>query len=186
MPGSRSPSPSPHPRSATLDVSFYTTRDPRPRAMPLRRFLVPFARPGPPDDLTQHVPEIAGGNWAAGRALFNGKAVCATCHQLRGGEGVLRRSGTQQSLHAPRLRQRPQRHRRPQRHDQPRRCWLYRHAARRRRDRRHAPGRNSGRNCKSRNPAALSRKSEKSTLRQDRTHGRLPHAHRARQSADRG
>jgi putative heme-binding domain-containing protein len=71
----------------SLDVSFFTTRDPRPRALPLRRFLMPFAKPGPPDDLTRTIPEIAGGNWEAGRALFKGKATCATCHQLRG-DGV--------------------------------------------------------------------------------------------------
>ncbi|MEA3206952.1 MAG: hypothetical protein QOE70_9 [Chthoniobacter sp.] len=71
----------------SLDVSFSTTRDPRPRAIPTRRFLVPFARPGLPDFLTRTIPEIAGGNWEAGRALFKGKAACATCHQLRG-EGV--------------------------------------------------------------------------------------------------
>ena len=68
----------------SLDVSFSTTRDPRPRALPLRRFLMPFAKPAPPDDLTVNIPEIAGGNWDAGRALFKGKAACATCHQLRG------------------------------------------------------------------------------------------------------
>ena len=71
----------------SLDVSFFTTRDPRPRALPTRRFLVPFAKPGPPDDLTRTIPEIAGGNWEAGHALFKGKAACATCHQLRG-DGV--------------------------------------------------------------------------------------------------
>ena len=71
----------------SLDVSFSTARDPRPRALPLRRFLMPFARPAPPDDLTREIPEIAGGNWEAGHALFKGKAACATCHQLRG-EGV--------------------------------------------------------------------------------------------------
>jgi putative heme-binding domain-containing protein len=68
----------------SLDVSFSTTRDPRPRALPLRRFLMPFAKPAPPDDLTRDVPEIAGGNYEAGRALFKGKATCAQCHQLRG------------------------------------------------------------------------------------------------------
>jgi putative heme-binding domain-containing protein len=68
----------------TLDVCFFTTRDLRPRALPVRRFLVPFAKSGPPDNLTNQIPEIAGGNWAAGRGLFNGKAACATCHQLRG------------------------------------------------------------------------------------------------------
>ena len=71
----------------SLDVSFSTNRDPRPRALPLRRFLVPFAKPGAPDDRTRTIPEIAGGNWEAGHALFKGKAACATCHQLRG-EGV--------------------------------------------------------------------------------------------------
>ena len=68
----------------SLDVSFFTSRDPRPRALPLRRFLMPFAKPAPPDDLTVNIPEIAGGNWEAGHTLFKGKAACATCHQLRG------------------------------------------------------------------------------------------------------
>ena len=71
----------------TLDVSFTTARDPRPRALPVRRFLVPFAQPGPPDDRPRNFPEIRGGNWAAGRELFKTKAACATCHQLRG-DGV--------------------------------------------------------------------------------------------------
>jgi putative heme-binding domain-containing protein len=68
----------------TLDVSFSTTRDPRPRALPVRRFLVPFAEPAPAEDWSRKIPEITGGNWEAGHALFNGKAACATCHQLRG------------------------------------------------------------------------------------------------------
>ena len=68
----------------TLDVCFFTSRDPNARALPVRRILVPFASPAPPDDLTRTIPEIAGGNWAAGRALFSGKAACAMCHQLRG------------------------------------------------------------------------------------------------------
>jgi putative heme-binding domain-containing protein len=68
----------------TLDVSFFTSRDPRPRALPCRRFLTEFAQPAPPDDLTRTIPEIAGGNYEAGHALFKGKAACATCHQLRG------------------------------------------------------------------------------------------------------
>ncbi len=68
----------------TLDVSFFTARDPRPRALPLRRFLMPFAVPAPADNLKRDIPEIAGGNWESGRTLFKGKAACATCHQLRG------------------------------------------------------------------------------------------------------
>jgi putative heme-binding domain-containing protein len=68
----------------SLDVSYHTTRDPRPRALATRRFLVPFVKPGAPDDRSRRIPEIAGGDWHAGRALYNGKAACATCHQLRG------------------------------------------------------------------------------------------------------
>ncbi len=68
----------------SLDVYYITDRDPRPHALPLRRFLLPFAKPAPPDDLRRDIPEIAGGNWEAGHALFNGKASCALCHKLRG------------------------------------------------------------------------------------------------------
>ena len=71
----------------TLDVSAYSSRDPRPRALPTRRFLNGHAQPAPPDDLTRTIPEIAGGNYEAGHALFKGKATCANCHQLRG-DGV--------------------------------------------------------------------------------------------------
>lgn len=67
-----------------LDLSFHTDRDPRPRALGTRRFLMPFAKPGLADLTPRTVPEIAGGNWSSGRALFNGKAACATCHELRG------------------------------------------------------------------------------------------------------
>ena len=71
----------------TLDVSYSTDRDPRPRAPGTRRFLVPFATPAAPDRSGQIIPEIAGGQWDKGRELFKGKAACATCHQLRG-DGV--------------------------------------------------------------------------------------------------
>lgn len=67
-----------------LDVSYHTERDARPRALSTRRFLMPFARPGAHDLMPRVVPEIAGGNWNAGRALFTGKAACASCHELRG------------------------------------------------------------------------------------------------------
>lgn len=70
-----------------LEVSFHTTRDPRPRAIPTRRFLMPFVTAAPPDVDSRAIPEIAGGNYEAGHALFKGKAACANCHQLRG-EGV--------------------------------------------------------------------------------------------------
>jgi putative heme-binding domain-containing protein len=67
-----------------LDVSYRTKRDDRVRAPASRRFLMPFAKPGAADLTPRELPELAGGNWHAGRALFNGKAACATCHELRG------------------------------------------------------------------------------------------------------
>ncbi len=73
--------------ATALDVSFFTTRDPRPRALPTRRFLMPFATPAPPDVVNRAIPQLAGGNREAGRALFKGKATCTTCHQFRG-EGM--------------------------------------------------------------------------------------------------
>ena len=68
----------------SLDVSYHTTQDSRPRALSPRRFLMPFAKPGAHDLVPREIAEIAGGDWQAGRALFNGKATCATCHELRG------------------------------------------------------------------------------------------------------
>ena len=70
-----------------LDVAYSTTRDSRPRAFGTRRFLMPFAKPAQPEDETRAIPEIAGGNWESGHALFKGKASCVNCHQLRG-DGV--------------------------------------------------------------------------------------------------
>ena len=67
-----------------LDISYHTLRDPRPRALPVRQFLMPFANPALPDQDSREIPEIAGGNYQAGRALFTGKSACSTCHQLRG------------------------------------------------------------------------------------------------------
>lgn len=67
-----------------LDVSWSTDRDPRPRALLSRRFLLPFATPAAPDVAKREIPEIAGGNREAGRALYNGKATCALCHHYRG------------------------------------------------------------------------------------------------------
>lgn len=73
--------------ATTLDVSFHTTRDSRPRALPTRRFLLPFAKSAVLGEAKATAPELAGGNWTTGRELFKGKAACATCHQIRG-EGV--------------------------------------------------------------------------------------------------
>ena len=68
----------------SLDVSYFTNRDPRPRALPTRRILLPFATSTTIQERVGSIPEIAGGNWQAGRDLFQGKSTCSTCHQLRG------------------------------------------------------------------------------------------------------
>jgi len=70
-----------------LEVSYTTLRDGHERAPGVRRFLLPFTEPAPPDQPDAGIPELSGGDWEKGRALFNGKAACATCHSLRG-EGV--------------------------------------------------------------------------------------------------
>ncbi len=74
----------------TLDVSWHTAEDPRPRALPLRRILLPWATPkvaDAPGNAERRIPEIAGGDWQRGRSIFFGEpAACSKCHQV-GGEG---------------------------------------------------------------------------------------------------
>ena len=75
-----------------LAVSYHTAEDARPRALPLRRVLVPWAAttpdafdaaPPPPP------PEIAGGSWARGHKLFFGDEIgCTKCHTLHGRGGA--------------------------------------------------------------------------------------------------
>jgi putative heme-binding domain-containing protein len=72
-----------------LGISFHTTEDPRPRALPLRRFLMPWAQlnQGAKDSLAsnQDVPDLKGGDWLRGRKIFFGtEAACSKCHQIRG------------------------------------------------------------------------------------------------------
>ena len=73
-----------------LEVSWFTDEDPRPRAFPLRRILMPFAKPEtaePPTLGPRVIPEIAGGDWDRGKKVFFGEqAGCYKCHQV-GGEG---------------------------------------------------------------------------------------------------
>ncbi|MBI3880870.1 MAG: c-type cytochrome [Verrucomicrobia bacterium] len=68
----------------SLEVSYFTDRDARPRAPGTRRFLLPFAKPGTQDNLERKIPEITGGDWERGHEIFRGKAACITCHTLRG------------------------------------------------------------------------------------------------------
>ena len=71
-------------------LTWTTADDPRPRAFPLRRILLPWAKPGiapAAPEGEREVPEIAGGNWLNGKKLFAGKATCGTCHVVRGEGG---------------------------------------------------------------------------------------------------
>ena len=66
-------------------ATWHTAEDPRERAFPLRRFLMPFAKPA---DAKAAEPVVAKleGNWVNGRRLYFGTAQCATCHTT-GGQG---------------------------------------------------------------------------------------------------
>ncbi|MEJ7780804.1 MAG: ThuA domain-containing protein [Daejeonella sp.] len=74
---------------ATVFEVFYSTKeDPRPRALQLHRFFVPWV-----EDIYNHEvshakenPELAGGNWERGKQLFFGGAICGNCHTF-GGRG---------------------------------------------------------------------------------------------------
>jgi len=73
-----------------LEATWFTDEDPRPRAFPLRRFLLPWAKPatGQPMELgPRHIPEIAGGDWERGKKLFfSERPGCYKCHEI-GGQG---------------------------------------------------------------------------------------------------
>ncbi len=68
-------------------TAFWSTeRDPRHRAFPRRRFLMPWATVSPNTSETLAArPEIRGGDWAKGKRLFFGpKTQCSACHQWQG------------------------------------------------------------------------------------------------------
>jgi len=79
--------------NTTLDVSWHTGEDSRPRALFLRRILLPWAKPHEGDSFEtapRVVPEIAGGNWQRGRELFfSDRAACFKCHTVRGEGGKI-------------------------------------------------------------------------------------------------
>ena len=76
-----------------LDVAWISSEDTRPRPMLTRRFLLPWATPrtdNAPSARDRRIPEIAGGDWTRGQAIFSGeKAACAKCHQMRGVGGMI-------------------------------------------------------------------------------------------------
>ncbi len=77
---------------ANLDVAWHTLEDIRPRALMLRRVLLPWTKPrsSEPAVAERKIPEIAGGDWERGRQVFaSPQAACAVCHQVRGTGGVI-------------------------------------------------------------------------------------------------
>ncbi|HKS38537.1 MAG TPA: ThuA domain-containing protein [Verrucomicrobiae bacterium] len=76
-----------------LEASWFTVEDPRPRALPLRRLLLPWVVPDTAtvtNNTERAIPEITGGNWRRGKRLFfEDKLACSQCHVIRGeGRGI--------------------------------------------------------------------------------------------------
>src|SRR5262249_12471577 len=76
-----------------LSVSYFTNEDARPRALQVRRFLLPWAalKKDPAAELVERdIPELRGGNWERGRKLFFGDAAaCSRCHAVGGTGGII-------------------------------------------------------------------------------------------------
>jgi putative heme-binding domain-containing protein len=73
-----------------LNVTYFTAEDSRPRALPLVRIVVPWARTGraPESEGPTRPEELSGGSWSRGKAVFFGeKARCSACHAVRGEGG---------------------------------------------------------------------------------------------------
>jgi len=73
-----------------LSVTWYTNEDERKRPLPLHRQLLPWANVTPPDatSVQMESPELSGGNYARGKALFFGDvAQCSKCHRVNGQGG---------------------------------------------------------------------------------------------------
>ena len=77
----------------SLEVTWHTDEDPRPRALPLRRILLPWAKPVESDSfeaVPREIPEIAGGNWQRGHEIFfSDQAACHKCHTVRNEGGKI-------------------------------------------------------------------------------------------------
>ncbi len=74
-------------------VTYHTNEDKRPRALPLYRFLLPWATKKKEDAATlaeRDIPELRGGNWQRGRRIFfSEEAACFKCHTINGEGGVI-------------------------------------------------------------------------------------------------
>jgi putative heme-binding domain-containing protein len=73
---------------SNLEISWITNEDPRPRTLPLRRILLPWATPKPAEATVERsILQLAGGDWQRGKTVFfSEKAACFKCHKV-GNEG---------------------------------------------------------------------------------------------------
>ncbi len=71
-----------------LFLRWSTDEDARPRALPLRRFLLPWATIGEATTVPivrELPPELAGGSWSRGwKIFFDAQVGCAKCHSVHG------------------------------------------------------------------------------------------------------
>jgi putative heme-binding domain-containing protein len=76
-----------------FSLAYSTNEDKRPRSMPLRRMLLPWAdTKASLGELTKpaKVPELDGGSWARGRKIFFSEpASCFKCHAVQGQGGTI-------------------------------------------------------------------------------------------------
>jgi len=71
---------------ADISVTWRTAEDDRPRALPLRRVLLPWAAlKKEAATVARKIPELEGGDWRRGRDLyFSEQAACFKCHAIGG------------------------------------------------------------------------------------------------------
>ena len=71
----------------SLTAHWFTDRSATPRALPLRRVLLPYAQPqeAPPMPHNEDLAELAGANRENGRIVF--QSLCIVCHALQGEGG---------------------------------------------------------------------------------------------------
>lgn len=78
------------PQPVLLRVTWLTQEDPRERAFPLSRILVSWGTTSSESTdilVRAEIPELKGGHWQRGRAIFFGEqAICSRCHTV-GGQG---------------------------------------------------------------------------------------------------
>jgi len=76
-----------------LGCSWHTADDPRERALPLHRFVLPWAKPSSnlgEIALRPEIPELKGGSWGRGRKIFfSEEALCSKCHVMHGQGGTI-------------------------------------------------------------------------------------------------